>query len=475
MPPKRATGELPRGGAAELAQAEEQRMQAEQEERERAASTKKSVSPVPGAPGSNPEQEAAILGAIARGEIEILKARRQGRGIVFGCPFCAKPMEIKSRQQGEELTCAECSGKLIAPDLDKEIEAEALSGLGGTAGESRVVLPQKRPGKPPAKAAGSGDDDGEAPAFDKRADHRLNDSKVTTLVPRDEAEAGFDVEDAWKSYGDNQPKLKRTGRRLKRLGIFLMIGLIAAATAASLFWLNRDPGSGAGAGGQSEEDKTPARKAIDVLDSLRSAITVKERMELVRNPEEAAPRMRRYYSRFVVDAEIPPMDALSYIESEVRGVKLARLTSIIRPGAPVRNYFFELMEDGRVLLDWESAVGYGDMDIIELGNSTPQRPLEMRLQIRPADYYNHEFGNAATHACFQMTDLRGRLEIYGYAMIGGEVEKFLTETHASVAGNDPKAYVNATLVISLPDGHKRRNPMQMRIDSLADADGWLKP
>ena len=86
-----------------------------------------------------PQSDEEIVAAISRGDLEIFSARKIAGGkIVFGCPFCSRPIELKLRFEGKETVCAHCSGKLIAPELSSDNAAVPLSGSGGMAGAQSV-------------------------------------------------------------------------------------------------------------------------------------------------------------------------------------------------------------------------------------------------------------------------------------------------------------------------------------------------
>jgi hypothetical protein len=450
LPPKRRVGELPRGGAAELAE-EHQQIEAGSAAQQTASHARP------------PGDEDEVFAAIARGEIEVFGAREVGKMIVFGCPFCARPVEIKSRQQGGEVRCVECSGLITAPDLAIGAEAIPVSGAGGVAGGASVALPSRRTTEQLSTAAV-----GEA------IPHRLNEEKVAKFVPRDEAEAGFDLESAWTSYPDAKPGARKWGRRLKRLSIVSMLAVMVAALVASVVWIVRSekgtPKTANGAG--DVEEMSPAQRALKVVQGFSRATTVVDRLEFVRNEERVLPRMRRFYGRVQPAVPMPALDALSYQEFEKGGVKFVSMEGVSAPGATRRKILLERSDDGGLLLDWESAVGYCEYDIVSFGSESPPRPVEMRVLVRPSDYYNFEFANENQLVSYQITDLAGRATIFGYAIRGSEAAAEMEKLHPIGAAAGEGSYINCTLILRGSGSPERRQPPQVWIVEVVELD-WL--
>jgi len=444
LPPQRRGGALPKGGAAELAQSFPQGGGREI---------------VAGGHVTPAADDGAILAALARGEMGAFAARREGSHVVFGCPFCSRPVEIKLKQQGEEVRCVECSGMINAPDLATDVSASPISGSGGVAGAGAVSLPARRQEAPLR-------DDGEIP-------HRLNEEKETKFVPRDKAEAGFDLETAWMSYSDEKPMARFWARRLKRLSVVAMLAVMLAALAASIVWINRSERTADGAAAAATAEETsPAQRAMAVIEGFSRAATVIDRLPYVRDAERAKSRMRRFYGRVGSDAPMPPLDASSYQEFDKAGLRFASIQSV--SGTSGRKLWLEISANGGLALDWESAVGYGEYDIVSFESVPPPRSVAMRVLVRPSDYYNYEFSDANSLVSYQLTDLAGRAEIYGYAIRGGAVAVELEKLHPIGAAAGASAYINCTLILRSGAQGGRKGPAQLWIDGVV-AIGWLVP
>ncbi len=463
LPPPRRRGEPPKGGAAES-----QPLTAGGAGPGPVGAGRGHLTPVAAASEEDP-----IFAAIARGEIEVFKAKKVGRNIAFGCPFCARPVEIKARQQGKEVRCEGCSGSMTAPDLALGTEAVPISGKSGRAGLGMVRLPTRREGgAPPEREAADAASEEDATTVP----HRLNEDKMAKFVAREQAEAGFDLESAWTTYPDANPGRRLWSRRLKVLSIVAMLAVMAAAVVASVMWISRTgdrAGDGAGpAGAGRAESESPAQKALRVSAGFSAATTVRDRLRFVRDPDRAAPRMQRFYGKVRIGTVFPPLDALSYEEFEKGGLRFASLRGVARPGAPAGKLWFEIPEDGEPLLDWESAVGYCGYDITSFHAAPPRRAVEMRVLLRPSDYYNYEFADENTLVSYQITDMYGRAEIFGYALRESEAAVELGKLHAIGAAAGGAAYVNC--ILRVRGGGGRHTPPQVWIDEVV-TPGWLVP
>jgi hypothetical protein len=181
--------------------------------------------------------------------------------------------------------------------------------------------------------------------------------------------------------------------------------------------------------------------------------------------------MKLYYGRIRRPVEIPPLDALSYEEEEWGGVSWARIRALAEPGKRRGVFFFERLSNGDLLLDWESAVGFSEVQLTEFSDSPPARPVEMRVLLRPSDYYNFEFTDQDSLACYELSDLEESAKVYGYAMRDSDVAVKLEEL--TTAGGTLR-WTQAVLLVRMEDFSVSRVPAQVWIQKVV-TKGWLTP
>jgi hypothetical protein len=117
-----------------------------------------------------------------------------------------------------------------------------------------------------------------------------------------------------------------------------------------------------------------------------------------------------------------------------------------------------------VKVDWESFTGQGEMPWEDFLAKRPSTPVLMRVTLRPDDYYNRDFPDAATHACFRLAAHQDAHLLYGYAARGTPVhEQLVARTRAT-----PR--ILPTLRLRFPAGAPGGD--QVEITELV-ADGWI--
>jgi transcription elongation factor Elf1 len=439
---------------------------------------------------------AAIVSAISRGEVDILKSREMGNHhIVFGCPFCAKPIEIKRRQQGKRLKCGECSGMMIAPDHAAGVEVKPVSGQGGIAGGREVQLPgvkarslQKAGSRKVAAESSVAQREKQhdnspeeiipetGVAEEKTVRHRLNNDRDRKLIPRDLAESGGDIRDAWKTYPETERRTVGWLRKLRFFSLIIMITSMAVVVAVLIKRANtlkREAELKGNFQGKESVTRTTVQKVIHLSSEFSILSTVNKRLKYVRHPDVSAVRMKYFYAGLVNNSVFPPLDVRSYQETMIKGIKFARMTSVIESGKRQREFFFELNDDGSILLDWESAVGYCDVDVMEYRRDLSPGAVQMRVMVKPSNYYGFEFTDTDTYACYEITDLNSRIRIYGYAMRESVTGDALLGLHLGDQGEEA-GFVYCTLMLRANRVADRDNARQVWIEGMV-APTWLLP
>jgi len=417
----------------------------------------------------SPQSDEEVFAAICRGDLEIFSAREIAGGkIVFGCPFCSRPIELKRRLEGKETVCVHCSGKLIVPELSSGNAAVSLSGSGGMAGAQSIELPEpKRIDNKVSSIISPSEDSFNKSMLVHEVERRLKKNEVPKLISKEEAEAGFDMSAAWKSY----PEYSRgIYFYLKRFGATFMILLILAVTVVTIVQQSKLRSEKQHISSQGLVIANGDDKYFVILKEFSSAKTIQERLKYVRIPEMINPKMLEAYADLRDDLVLPSIDLSSLSEVSINGLNFCKVQSSV---TTVPHYlYFQIKEEGEVLLDWESAVGYGEVDVRAFSKWPSDRPVKVRVLARPAQFYAYEYKDRSMN-CYALTDLRGKILMYGYVNSGGKSAEFMKGLDF---GANDKRWVPCILNLKAPKLSERRRPMQVLIENVDDlGEGWLTP
>lgn len=123
----------------------------------------------------------------------------------------------------------------------------------------------------------------------------------------------------------------------------------------------------------------------------------------------------------------------------------------------------ERTPDG-IKVDWETFTGQGEMSWEDFVTQRPTTPVLMRVSMRADDYFNVDFPDSSTHACYRLTAHQDTHRLYGYVERGSPV-------HAQLATRmrvNPR--IMPTLRLKFPEGSTSAD--QVEIAEIV-ADGWL--
>ena len=413
-----------------------------------------------------PQRDEEIVAAICRGDLEIFSAKEIGRGkIAFGCPFCSRPIEIKQRFEGKEIVCEHCSGKMIAPDISEGNEAVPLSGSEGTAGQSRVELPKPRGVNDEVSGRIESWNDGSANSIlIHEVQNRLQKKEAPKFISKEEAESGFDQSSEWKSH----LQLSR-GKyfHLKRFGVILMIILMLVSTV--VLFVKQDKLKSEGHSPPVREQVPDNNNYLVTLQNFSSSKTHQERLQYVRIPDAVNAKMIEAYADLRDGLVLPSIDLETLSEFSVNGLNFCKIRTSV---TAVPHYlYFQINEGGDVLLDWESAVGYGEVDVRAFSKWPSDRSVRVRVMARPAQFYAHGY-NDRSMDCYALTDLGGKIIMYGYVNSKEEVAELMNGI--DFEGNEK--WVPCILDLKAPQFSERRRPMQVLIEDVNIlGEGWLNP
>lgn len=203
-------------------------------------------------------------------------------------------------------------------------------------------------------------------------------------------------------------------------------------------------------------------RATTALKNFLDAKDVKSRIQYCRDSQRVQPLMESYYSKHdsgpisyrrfstVGDAETGPLQGFY-------------LLKISFPDFSIQPVVMGL-ENGKMVIDWESFVGYSEMSLSEFINNKPKGPTMFRLHARPDDYFNFQF-NEKEHRCLYLRNPTDTESVYGYIKKGEPVDDKLSRIAESGKS------INF-IIVNLQHPDKPGGKNQVIINDII-ASGWL--
>ncbi len=103
----------------------------------------------------------------------------------------------------------------------------------------------------------------------------------------------------------------------------------------------------------------------------------------------------------------------------------------------------------RLVIDWESFVGYGETNFADLIRSRSPKPVLMRALVKLDDYYNFEFSDSKKHLSLKLSSPDGDSFVNAYCERDSVMGKWLAEDIGTRPGDSlTKGY---TLWVSYPE------------------------
>ena len=166
-------------------------------------------------------------------------------------------------------------------------------------------------------------------------------------------------------------------------------------------------------GGVSTDQRPGIRRvnALEVAKKFLEANSIEERLGFVRNPEQAAPLMVRYF-KDIGDGPIR-YKGISLLVAEDVDPRYVACSVQLEDGP--RMMGVEVADDG-YFVDWDSFALMSEMDWKEFMEKKPSTPALFRVSASVDDYYNFGFEDEEKWLCLRMVDPKGlERTIYGYA------------------------------------------------------------
>ena len=181
------------------------------------------------------------------------------------------------------------------------------------------------------------------------------------------------------------------------------------------------PGGEAGLGKPSIGTRSEASilaEAESLAKEFLTATTIDQLLPVVRNPQQAKPRMEREYP----DGRIVPLGMAAFNPNKelVRGDPELEVS--------VRLQSFEVRQlslvetPGGLKIDWESWVGWCEMGWPEFFATLPTVAQECRVVAKKVDYYNFGFSDDSKWRSYRLESRTGEQTMFGYVERGSDMD-----------------------------------------------------
>ncbi len=219
-------------------------------------------------------------------------------------------------------------------------------------------------------------------------------------------------------------------------------------------------------GGYNEVDA-----ASEVLARFHEAQNAKDQSHYVLGSSSMIPKLKAYYSKH--------SDAHSSIgtvsRSEILEVDGRR--HFVAQGLDTMGVRFLAMVDlsgSEPKLNWEAMVGYSEMPLEEFCETKPHSFVTMRLLVRPDDYYNYTYQNAAKYACFSLSEKDQALARHGYVERHSEAYHRLRELFPNDGLDGRKLRPITAGSLSDNDTPPRRVTLRLAHDRVGSETGQIR-
>jgi hypothetical protein len=246
------------------------------------------------------------------------------------------------------------------------------------------------------------------------------------------------------------------------LGVAWTIKSLFGAPAAGVPAAMAAPGPASAVGSAStpllsEEDYA---EAVKVTKQFLASVSIEATMPFIRDPQRVRPLMEEFYR----EAPWRPMLVRKLAPREHFQTRKQMLAGMVEVDDFSRRPIAFLRTPEGIKVDWESFVGFGDIPWDRLATARPTRPVLLRVHLVQDDYYNVDFTDARTHACFRMMSHDYAHRLYGYAKRDQPVFGRLMER------SHPQAFTMPTVKVRFKEGGLSSE--QVEITEVV-SDGWL--
>lgn len=200
-------------------------------------------------------------------------------------------------------------------------------------------------------------------------------------------------------------------------------------------------------------------KAEPLAKQFMEATSIQDLLPLVRNPDLAEDRIKKFYPGGKIDAP-----GISAFNTTSRVLRIGTIIAVM-----VRNrdfvtkplYFFETPSG--IKIDWESWVGWSEVSWDDFKAAKPQNPKLFRVSLSVVQYYNFSFTDEQRWQSYRIKSPDSKHSIYGY------VERN-SPLNARLQSSGGMRQIALTLALRFPVDAS--SPNQVIIDNIM-AEGWV--
>ena len=202
---------------------------------------------------------------------------------------------------------------------------------------------------------------------------------------------------------------------------------------------------------RNQADEIEATRIVEnaeaALRAFFNAATADEIQPWIRHPDRVMPLVREHGGgRW---AKPIPVRSIQQLVPLTLGRRTEFwVASVELEDASVCNLYLEVMPDGKVLIDWETLVGYQPMAWATFATDGPTGvSMEFRVYIENDTFHSHEFSSSDKWTCFRLTANESDEPMFGYVTKGGTTEALIQEMLAASASGK----ASAILRLSIPE------------------------
>jgi len=207
-------------------------------------------------------------------------------------------------------------------------------------------------------------------------------------------------------------------------------------------------------------DAVLAAEAGPLARKFLEATRVEEILPLVRNPEVAGPRIRKFHP----DGKIPAAGLSQFNISGSGEVRGAIVSYTVRTRDQDEKPMAFVDGPQGLKIDWESWAGWSEISWKEFLATKPTTARVFRLRLAPVDYYNFDFKDDLKWQSYRLESPDQETSVYGYVEKGSLLDKQIRPS------SDEKS-VLLTLSLKFPERGLSSN--QVLIDRLV-GEGWVE-
>ncbi len=190
-------------------------------------------------------------------------------------------------------------------------------------------------------------------------------------------------------------------------------------------------------------------EAEQIVNKYASAPSWQDKLQYVFEPERVRPLMEDYYD---VQHNVDPVKGVlkNYGRLRMKSAEILQLNYASARESGKLELLLRRTRTNRLVIDWESFVGYCEKSFHELKRARPTTPVLIRGFVKLDDYYNYEFGDDKKFMSLKVTSADGAEFINVFCSREGEMAGWLfSELGGRPQDSLKKAY---TLWISYPEG-----------------------